>query len=127
MNGVIYLNEKGLERNMNNQRNKKQLRKWCAGDYDNGIFARFFFLVALWVFYGLIPYTYPLELLHIFSLALLAYDIYLFWKREYLMAWMILLAILLNELLVLYLSPLFNLLITIVITVILLFDIANAP
>jgi hypothetical protein len=71
--------------------------------------------------------TYPLELLHIFSLALLAYDIYLFWKREYLMAWMILLAILLNELLVLYLSPLFNLLITIVITVILLFDIANAP
>lgn len=112
---------------MNEQRQKKKPPRWCAGEYTSGIILRFFLLIMLWIFYALIPHKYPLGLLHAFSIALICYDIYLFWQKRYLMAWLILLAIGLNELLVLYINPGFNLIVTIIIAAILLFDIVNAP
>lgn len=100
---------------------------WCKGEYTTGIILRFTLMILLWVLYGLIPHKLPLETLHLFTLVLVAYDIYLFATRNFFMAWTFVVAIILNELLVLYLHPGFNLLLTILITAILILDIINAP
>ncbi len=96
-------------------------------DYSPWIVFRVFILVALWVLYGLIPHQLSFVWLNLVTVALVVYAAKLYVHEERFGLGLIVVAILLNNLLFLYLSPLFNLLVTILISVILFFDIVSAP
>ncbi len=96
-------------------------------DYSPWIVFRVFILLALWVLYGLIPHKLSFAWLNLVTVALLVYAAHLYLRKERALLTLIAVAILLNNLLFLYLSPLFNLLVTILISVILFFDIVSAP
>lgn len=100
---------------------------WCKGEYSTITIWRIIFLVALWIFYGIIPHYLPLQSLLFLSAVLLLYDAFLWYERETFRAAIIAVALILNTMLVAYLGPLFNLFLTIVITALLFVDIVTAP
>jgi len=100
---------------------------WCKGEYSTSVIWRSTFLVSLWIFYGIIPHYLPLQALLFLSAVLLLYDAFLWYEGETFRAANIAVALILNTALVAYLSPLFNLFLTIVITAILFVDIVTAP
>ncbi len=103
------------------------MARWGRGEYGTSTILRFTLLISLWILYGLIPYYLPLESLFLISAALLAYAILLWRRGETFFSAVIFTAFVLNNVLVLYLGPGFNLFLTIIITALLVFEIINAP
>ena len=98
-----------------------------ARDYSPWIIFRVSLLVTLWILYALIPHLLSLGWLHLVSLALILYCAILYSKKQYTTLGLMVLALLLNNALLLYLSAKFNLFLTLIITLILLYDLVNAP
>ncbi len=99
---------------------------WCK-DYATGVTTRILALVILWLWYAITPYELPLNTLWIITATLLLYSIFPFRRQKYVLGALIIVAAVLNTLLIVYLSPGFNLLITLLITAILLYDIVETP
>lgn len=105
----------------------EKFRQPFCKDYAGGVTFRIFLLLGLWFFYGMVPHRLPLESLWLLTATLIIYAAYLGHRKDHFMMGLIILAAALNTLLIPYLSPGFNLLLTLLITVILFFDIVNAP
>jgi len=99
---------------------------WCK-DYATGVTTRLLALLLLWVWYALTPYWLPLTSLWIITAILAAYSPFPFRRKKCVLGSLILVAAGLNTLLIVYLSPGFNLIVTLLITAILLYDVVETP
>lgn len=102
---------------------KSEVSRMFCRDYATRITFKLLAIPLLWLWYGLTPYTIPLKSLWLVTLIMLTTAFFKFWKGMVVNGLLILLAALLNALLILYLSKAFNLFLSLVITILLFWDV----
>lgn len=94
-------------------------------DYSPWFTFRVFLFFTLWLLYGLVPHLLPLWTLNFVTLFMIIYTVHLYSQRRFMIFTLFILAIILNTTLLFYISAKFNLFLTILIAIILLFDLVN--
>ena len=99
---------------------------WCR-DFSSGVTLRVILMIVLWIWYGLTPYTIPLESLWVVTAIMLVYSLYLLLQGHKVLGGSMILAAALNASLIPYASADLNMITTLAITAILIYDVIEAP